>query len=473
MIGRLVPCLPLLIAMHAAWGAAPPRTPAKPAAPMPEHTVSGPACSGAATPTEIALVVGKSTLMRMPEPVANRSLGNPAVAQAMLVSPDTLYLVGMDLGSTNVIVQGRSGACNVIDVHVGMDISAVQLALANTMPEEKQIKVQAVGDAIVLSGVVSDSQAVARAQEIAAAFVRRPLRSLATRKNEDQDQPAREQGPVGESRIVNLLTVLGAQQVMLEVKVAEVSKSLLEKVEGNSLLKLSSGSWVATAAAAFVTGQLKSGVQAAKSNGNKIGFDAQKENNLVRVLAEPTVMAISGQEGSFLAGGKFFIPVSQDNNKITLQEKEFGIGLRFRPTVLSGGRINLFVAPEVSELSREGIGVTGGGGFTPAILPVVTTRRATTTVQLMDGQTFVIGGLIKNNTVANVKAFPFLGEIPVLGALFRSTDYQNDRSELVFVVTPHLVKPLEGPVRLPTDQTPPPSPADVHVKGTVEPSVQH
>ena len=180
-------------------------------------------------------------------------------------------------------------------------------------------------------------------------------------------------------------------------------------------------------------------------------------------------MAISGQEGSFLAGGKFYIPVAQDNNKVTLEEKEFGVGLRFTPTVLAGGRINLKVAPEVSELSREGIGINAVGIAGTAIMPLVTTRRASTTVQLYDGQSFAIGGLVKNNLVANLKGLPVLGEVPVLGALFRSTDYQQDRSELVFVITVRLVKPIAGAgYALPTDRIGLPSRGDILLGGSLE-----
>jgi pilus assembly protein CpaC len=180
-------------------------------------------------------------------------------------------------------------------------------------------------------------------------------------------------------------------------------------------------------------------------------------------------MAISGQEGTFLAGGKFYIPVAQEDKKITLEEKEFGVGLRFTPTVLAGGRINLKVAPEVSELSREGVGVSASGITGTAILPLITTRRASTTVQLYDGQSFAIGGLIRNNLVANLKGLPMLGEVPILGALFRSTDYQQDRTELVFVITARLVKPMPGAsYSLPTDKVGVPSRAGVLLGGRLE-----
>jgi len=161
--------------------------------------------------------------------------------------------------------------------------------------------------------------------------------------------------------------------------------------------------------------------------------------------------------------------VAQENNRVTLAEKEFGVGLRFTPTVLSGGRINLRVAPEVSELSRDGIGISVNGFNGVAVLPVVTTRRASTTVQLYDGQSFAIGGLVKNNLVSNLKGLPVLGEVPILGALFRSTDYQQDRTELVFVITARLVKPLPGAgYELPTDKVGVPSRGAILLGGRLD-----
>jgi pilus assembly protein CpaC len=426
---------------------------------------AGPRCQGeAARPAQLALQVGKSQLMRLPEAVQHRSVGNPGVVQAILVAPDTLYIAGVDVGTTNMIVQGKSGVCSMLDITVAMDPSAVQATLAAALPEERDIKVLAAGDTLVLSGTVSDAGAVERAVALATAYVRRPLRPLAM-PEKDEAAPGTVGGANGTgangvsnsnqagARVINLLSVRAPQQVQLEVKVAEVSKSLLERLEAGTAWRFGSGSWGATLLSNFITGSAHGTLQATKSNGNGLTANAEKQDSLVRVLAEPNVMAISGQEGTFLAGGKFYVPVAQDNNRVSLEEKEFGVGLRFTPTVLGGGRINLRVAPEVSELSREGIGISTGGFGGAAILPVVTTRRASTTVQLYDGQSFVIGGLIKNNLVANLKGLPVLGEVPVLGALFRSTDYQHDRTELVFVITAHLVKPLQGPgYELPTDK---------------------
>jgi pilus assembly protein CpaC len=441
---------------------------------------AGPRCQGeAARPAQLTLQVGKSNLMRLPEAVQHRSVGNPAVVQAILVAPDTLYIAGVDVGTTNMIVQGKSGTCNMLDITVAMDPSALQATLAAALPEERDIKVLAAADTLVLSGTVSDAGAVQRAIELATAYVRRPLRALAMPDKEDAvpgtvggtgagAAGTNQQGASG-VRVINLLSVRAPQQVQLEVKIAEVSKTLLERLEAGAAWRFGSGSWGATLLSNFITGNANGSLQVAKGNGNGFTASAEKQDSLVRVLAEPNVMAISGQEGTFLAGGKFYVPVAQDNNRVTLEEKEFGVGLRFTPTVLGGGRINLRVAPEVSELSREGIGISATGFGGVAVLPVVTTRRASTTVQLYDGQSFLIGGLVKNNLVANLKGLPLLGEVPVLGALFRSTDYQQDRTELVFVITAHLVKPLQGPgYELPTDKVGVPSRGGVLLGGRLD-----
>ncbi|MCU6497920.1 type II and III secretion system protein family protein [Rugamonas sp. A1-17] len=454
-------------------GAAPVRT-----APdgMPRESV-GLRCSGkAATPGSLTLALGKSTLMRMPEAVAARSVGNPAVLQAMLVAPDTLYVVGADIGSSNMIVQGRSGMCNVIEVVVGIDPAALQDALAALMPEQKDIHVSAAGDTLVISGTVDDAPTAARVLELASAFVRRPAQALETARGDKGAAPAAAAAPpapqagavAGAARIVNFLNVGAPQQVMLEVKIAEVSKTLLDKLEAGVSLGFGGGSWNTTLASSFISGTLKGLLNAGKATGNHLNIAAEKQDGLVRILAEPTVMAISGQEGSFLAGGKIFVPVAQDNNKVTLEEKEFGVGLHFTPTVLAGGRINLRVAPEVSELSREGIGISAAGFSGGAILPLITTRRAATTVELFDGQSFAIGGLISNNQTTNIRGLPVLGELPVLGALFRSTDFQQDRTELLFVVTPHLVKPLPPNYKLPTDDVTTPTRTQLFLEGRME-----
>jgi pilus assembly protein CpaC len=234
------------------------------------------------------------------------------------------------------------------------------------------------------------------------------------------------------------------------------------------------GSWTGALVSSLLTGAQTA---IAGSKANRLPFqaaiDAQKTDQLTKILAEPNLVTVSGQEASFLAGGRVFIPVPQSNQNgsttIMLQEEEFGVGLKFTPTVLANGRINLKVSPEVSELSPTGVAVSAAGTSATSVLPLINTRRAATTVQMNDGESFAIGGLIGNNITGALKAFPGLGEVPVIGALLRSTNFQQDRTELVFIVTPHLVKPLANPnVPLPTDSFTQPNEADIYATGDME-----
>jgi pilus assembly protein CpaC len=187
-------------------------------------------------------------------------------------------------------------------------------------------------------------------------------------------------------------------------------------------------------------------------------------------LAEPTIVALSGEQGTFLVGGKVFIPIPQSSGNgtsaITLEEREFGVGLRFIPTVLDAGRINLKVEPEVSQLSKEPINF--GVGQSATLLPSFTSTKVSTTVQLRDGQSLVIGGLLRNSTVSTTKAFPFLGEIPILGALFRSNDFAKDMTELLVVVRPHLVSATDQMPQLPTDKIRDATRAEMLIEGALE-----
>jgi pilus assembly protein CpaC len=261
---------------------------------------------------------------------------------------------------------------------------------------------------------------------------------------------------------------------MLEVKVAEVSRRLLEKigVTISATGTAKSTTFGLLSKSSFLNQLL--GI-ASITRPNPLDFvqlDAQRDDGLVKLLAEPNIMAISGQEASFRAGGKIFIPVARDNNltggtTLTLEEKEFGVGVKFKPTVLDGGRINLKISPEVSELNQTGTPFTTINGVT-SVLPSFVLRRAETTVQLNDGQSFMIAGLVSNNVGQSVNRFPGLGELPILGPLFRSSEFQNNQTELMFVITPRLVKPLPPDYALPTDSFVEPSRSEFFFEGKME-----
>jgi len=535
--------LAILLSPAACLGAPGPTTApvtATAAAARAASTGSGAAmCSRVETAPAVTVPVGKSTVLRPAQPVTRILLGNPENTRAarpaetngsngkkddanakgaaqtqdtrpgvgevdvLLLAPTEIYLLGKAIGSTNVVMLDRAGTCTAFDVVVGMDTAALQAVLQQLLPAERNLRVSAAFDSVVLSGEVSDTEAMTRAIDLATAFVRGD-------------------GKEAGARVVNMVQVGAPQQVMLEVKVAEISKSLLDAfgIDFSRAYAPGDGSMVRFLGGIFggsagVIGQITgtgpknvpfSSVDAVVggqvplpgiSGGNvTVTYDAfgrptytttygtvpgrsatnatlnmQKTDGLVKVLAEPTVMAISGQTGSFLAGGKILIPVVQNSGSIggstvTLEEKEFGVSVKFTPTVLGGGRIHLRVRPEVSELNASGVQITAGS--LNSVLPSFTSRKAETTVQLMDGQSFAIGGLIKNNTTTNIKAFPFLGELPVVGALFRSTQFQTDRSELVFVITPRLVQPLPPGYRLPTDNYVPPTRGDLILQGRME-----
>jgi pilus assembly protein CpaC len=470
----------LLLGFACAANAQAPVRPAKPATPAAHPMSAEPARKG----PDVRLLVGKSTLMPLAEPIQRVSVGNPAIADVTVISARELYLLGKDLGTTNVIMWTKSGQATVLDVTVASEPKLLEGELATLLPAGNQVRVHSTADSIVLTGEVADPEVAMQAVEIARAWVRRLTRSI-VQPTQSGDGKGGTSISVGETRnvsqtaqvvgpsVINMLRVRAPMQVMLEVKVAEISKTLLSRL-GVSVSSINSSgrtTFELLSRSSFL-GQLLGSATIARGARRALGIDAQADDGLIKMLAEPNIMAISGQEASFRAGGKIFIPVARRNDvtggaTITLEEKEFGVGVQFKPTVLAGGLINLRIAPEVSELQQTGSPFTTVGGDV-SVLPSFTLRRAETTVQLHDGQSFMIAGLIQNNATSTVNRFPGLGDIPILGALFRSTEFQADRTELMFVVTPRHVKPLPADPALPTDGYVEPSLPDFHLGGQLE-----
>lgn len=438
-----------------------------------------------ATPQRITLVRGKSQVKRFCTPASRVTVGAPEVADVVVPNASEVVIVPRSVGSTNMIVSGRDKRSSVIDIDVGIDTAVLRAEFDSLFPQEKNIRISNSGNALILSGMVSDGATAAQLIELATAFhegaglvsggseagaVAAPgaatgaATAPAKASTASVSQPSR--------KVINMLSIAAPQQVMLEVKIAEVSKSLVDQLGARLGTTKTNGSWTYGLLSNLLSGSGNS-ISAAGVAGKSLTIDGEKRDGLVKILAEPNVMATSGQEASFLAGGRIFIPVAQSGtagaSTITLEEKEYGVAVKFTPTVLGNGRINLRVAPEVSELNREGIGISATGATNAtAILPAFTTRRAATTVQLQDGQSFAIGGLIRNNVTSNISRYPFLGDVPVLGTLFRSSDFQNDRTELVFIVTPHLVKPMEAVPALPTDTYVQPTRTEFLIEGKHE-----
>lgn len=392
------------------------------------------------------LTSGKSMVLKLTDNIARISVGNPDIADVVLINPKEIYLLGKKQGTTNLFVWSAQGEAIMHEISVSMDLHSFQSKIKKLMPEIEDLGIDVVSENMVLTGRVKDAMKANRLVTLSEAFS-------------------------GGKKIINLLRIEGSQQVMLEVKVAEVSKTLLEDLGVDmNLTRTVGGTSINVLSQLLSSGS--SAVSFARPNGRtNVTITADMKKSLVKILAEPTITAVSGQEGSFLAGGKIFIPVPQSSASgatvITLEEKEFGVGIRFLPTVLEDGLINLRVTPEVSELSQTGTTLTSLSGQS-TLLPSITTRRASTTVQLRTGESFAIGGLIKNNVSESIRAVPFLGEIPVLGALFRSTAFQTERSELLFIVTPRLSQPVNTAIALPTDAFIPPTRQDRYLNGNLE-----
>jgi len=429
----------------------------------------------------LELVRGKSVIRRFCTPASQVTVGDPQVANVVVPNSGEVVIVARSVGTTNLIVSGRDKRSTVIDIAVGVDTSALRAQFDTLFPQEKDIRIGSSGNALILSGMVSDAAVASQLMELASAFQAIGASGAESSAGAGSPSPAGVGAPAAASgggaapssgaKVLNMLSIAAPQQVMLEVKIAEVSKSLVDQLGAKAGYTKTNGNWTYGVVSSLLSGGAGS-IGGVGTGIKELTIDGEKRDGLVKILAEPNVMAVSGQEASFLAGGKIFIPVAQSSGNgtptITLEEKEYGVAVKFTPTVLAGGRINLRVAPEVSELNREGIGISAGGSGATAILPSFTTRRASTTVQLLDGQSFAIGGLIRNNVTSNIKRFPFLGEVPVLGTLFRSSDFQNDRTELVFIVTPRLAKPMESVPALPTDHYVQPSRSEFLLGGQHE-----
>lgn len=406
------------------------------------------------------VVVGTSLVYESPVPFTRASLANPEIADASVISPRQLYVTGKTVGITNLMVWGKDGrVAAAYSVEVAPDLTRLKEQLHHLFPDETQIQVTATHDHVTVSGTIGSAVRLHHVLTLAEAYAPK--------------------------KVVNLLQVSGVQQVMLEVRVAEMDRTLLRRLGFNASVTDGSGKSFGVSALKNLASVATDGVlpfaappvgfavsQAVNAlfrfqsgSSTWTGFiDALKENNLAKVLAEPTLVAISGQEASFLAGGEFPIPVPQAFGVTTVQFKKFGVQLNFTPVVLDQRRMSITVTPEVSELNfANGLVLQG------VTVPSINTRRASTVIELGDGQSFAVAGLLRDQVREIVSKYPVLGDIPILGALFRSSQFQKNETELIIVVTPHLVVPTtEAKLPLPTGRFIEPDDFDFYVMGRME-----
>jgi pilus assembly protein CpaC len=449
-----------------------------------------------------------SRVVRVIVPATRMSVANPDVADIVVISPTELYVLGKDLGTTNVLLWGHDNRLiGSITVEVQHDLDGMKRKFAELLPGQA-IEVRAAQRSIVLSGRVPDAESMNAATRIAATYLAQIQTSKQAEQFQQGTQSRREDKTVGE--VINLLQIGGAQQVMLEVKVAEISRTELRRLDAQfNTIAQGLGHWNVGGVnggatfpdALFGTSQLRAPIftnpapygpvidefaPTAMSIQNQglfasfldksllfnMALDVAKEKGLARILAEPTLTTLSGQQAEFLSGGEFPIPVPQNTNAVTITFKEFGIAVKFLPVVLNSGHINLKLNVSVSELESGNTVSLGVAGSSSAfIIPSLSTRSASGVVELSDGQTIGLAGLLHETTRSLVTKFPGLGDIPVLGALFRSQSYQKGETELVILVTPRLAQPLPpGKARLPTDSYVEPSDLDFYLRGRLESS---
>lgn len=404
--------------------------------------------NGTAT-APLAVPMNRAVVVEADQPFAELSIANPGIADISTLSDRTIYVLGKAPGRTTLTLLAPDGKLITnVEVHVTPDVAEFKERLRQILPGET-IEVRTANDGIVLSGQVSSITKLDRALDLAKRYA--------------------------PDRVSNLMTVGGTQQVMLKVRFAEMQRSVSKQLSGSIGFFNPGGPFRAGAAnniaginnvltGSTVSTQLTGALGARFSVGGlEVGvlLEALEDKGLVRTLAEPNLTALSGQEAKFLAGGEYPIPVSGDNNTVTIEYKPFGVELAFTPTVVDGDIINLAVNAAVSGIDTT-TSVTTNGFSVSAFKR----REAKTTVEMRDGESFAIAGLLQDDFRDLNGQVPWLGDIPVLGALFRSSEYQRSQSELVIIVTPHLVSPTRGEaLALPTDRVKPPTEAELFLLG--------
>ncbi len=403
------------------------------------------------TITRMTVTVNKSETVRIEQPFVEALVGNADIADVIPLTDRTLYVLGKKIGSTRLsVLNDAKQLMGIVEIEVSYDADALSAQLEQSLPGSK-VNVTSANGKLLLTGWTSDAIALEKAVAIA-----------------NQYAP---------NAVTNQVTVAGSQQVLLEVRFVEASRDASRNLGVSwDVASREAGSFLALTnlptnigLGAFPSTVLPFGSMVARLLNGGMTADAivqaLEERGMARRLAEPNLVALSGDTASFLAGGEFPFPIAREDDTITIEFKKFGVGLAFTPTVLSSGIINLKIEPEVSEIDPNNTLVVND-----TTIPGLVTRRAKTTVELRDGQSFAIAGLLQSNHTKAARQLPWIGQVPVLGSLFRSASYEKKETDLVIIVTPHLVKPATPQQRLvtPLDQMMPGNDIDFFVNGKAE-----
>ena len=410
---------------------------------------------GNTQPFKFEITVGKSLTLESKSLIKRASVVNPEIADVLVTSPTQVYVTAKAPGSTSLTFWGpNENVFAVANILVTVDLSVMRELVVQLFPEEKDVKVVSVHNNIAVTGTVTSATALSQITDMLQ--------------------------PYSAKKVINLAEVSGIQQVMVEVKIIEISHSNLKQLGINwNYIYKGTSAFLSFGTISALTQGLNSLLNAStntvagavnRTHNSFAGvIDALDEKGLLKVLASPTLTTISGKTANFLAGGEIPIPVPQVANvgagsTITVEYKPFGVGLNFTPVVLSSKKINFQVSPEVSEPDFSN--TIRLSGF---VLPTFATRRASTTIELDDGQSFVMAGLLRDDSRKIISKFPLLGDAPILGALFRSTKWQRNETELVIVATPRLVKPIDMTKEpLPADNYSEPSDFEFYLNGRTQ-----
>jgi len=441
--------------------------------------------------------MNKSRTISLTRSPSQISVGNSEVADILVMRSKELYVLGKQLGTTNVLLWDKDhNLIDTVEVEVTHDLTTLKSKLHQLLPGES-VGVYSSKDAIILKGEISSLVKMNMAMDIARSFVKKMVDQEGDKEELKED----------DASVINMMSIGGTQQVMLKVTVAEMSRNAMKRMGVKfHAMGIGDDKWSlggVNGGATFPDALFEPGGNTIPSFGFqnpiigpvidefspndlaigdkgifasflsddflfRVAVDAAKMNGEAKVLAEPTLTTLSGQEAKFLSGGEFPIPVPDDNgNGITIEFKEFGVGVKFVPVVMDSGQINLKLNIAVSELtSATSLTFSAGNASSSFFVPALTLRSAQSTVVLGDGQTIGIAGLMSESSRNSVDKFPGLGDVPIIGQLFRSQEFQKGETELVMMVTAHLVKPVYGePKHLPTDEFVEPSDLDFYILG--------
>lgn len=396
--------------------------------------------------SNLNIPVNRSELIVVPEMMAEVTVADPSVADVVVHGGTRLSIVGKSIGSTSIRVLGSSNeVLNDLNVTVGYDLPSIRKRLKELFPDET-IGVEMVSNNIAVTGVVTDANVAARVMQVVEQYVGSTGSGTSAGSGSS--------GGYSPSKVLNLLKLRTGQQVMLQVRIGEIQRTALKTLGINfdatfkELGNFTAGA--ATLGGPASSGSFLSGDLGFSSNSLDLSstIDALERDGLIRLLAEPNLVAVSGEEASFLAGGEIPVPTEGgDDDEVSIEFKEYGVNLKFTPYVLAANRIRLIVAPEVSEVDYSVTVSTGG-----VEVPGLRTRKVSTTVELAPGESFMIAGLLQDSSRANISEVPGIAEVPILSALFRSSAFQREETELVISVTPYLVDPVvSADIKLPSE----------------------